>query len=80
MLRVNEGVVGMKGFVPAEQDLLFCCEDCVKDYFDLTDLPKVRRRILSASGRFRDHETVQINRRGCSGLLAVYPRNYSERI
>ncbi len=44
-IRVHEGVVGMKGFVPVAEERFFCCEGCVKEYFDLSDLPKVSRRI-----------------------------------
>lgn len=45
VMRVEEGVMGMKGFVPLEAIMLFCSEKCLKDYFDLGDLPSVRRRI-----------------------------------
>ena len=44
-IRVNDGVVGMKGFVPSEEDLFFCREKCVKEYFDLGDLPSLPVRI-----------------------------------
>ena len=44
VLRVDEGVIGMKGFVPLENTLLFCCERCLRDYFDIGDLPGVPRR------------------------------------
>ncbi len=42
---VEEGVIGMKGFIPLEKPMLFCSEKCLCDYFDLNDLPKVPKRI-----------------------------------
>ena len=44
-IRVDEGVMGMKDFVPLEKTLLFCCEKCLAEYYDLSDLPSVPRRI-----------------------------------
>ena len=44
VLRVDEGVIGMKGFVPLENTLLFCCERCLRDYFDIGDLPSMPGR------------------------------------
>ena len=44
-IRVDEGVMGMKGFVPLENTLLFCSERCLRDYFDMGDLPSVPRRM-----------------------------------
>jgi hypothetical protein len=44
-IRVDEGVMGMKGFVPLEKTLLFCCEKCLIEYYDLGDLAKVPGRI-----------------------------------
>ncbi len=43
-IKTEKGVIGMRGFVPLET-LLFCSEECLRDYFDLSDLPKVPRRI-----------------------------------
>ena len=45
VLRVDEGVMGMKGFVPLENTLLFCSEQCLRDYFDIGDLPSVPSRV-----------------------------------
>ena len=45
IIKVDEGVMGTKGFVPLENNLLFCCERCLRDYFDLGDLPSVPKRI-----------------------------------
>jgi hypothetical protein len=45
VLSVEEGVIGMKGFIPLEKSLLFCCEKCLCEYFDLNDLPKYPGRI-----------------------------------
>ena len=46
VLRVDEGVIGTKcGFVPLENGLLFCCDRCLRDYFDMGDLPSVPPRI-----------------------------------
>ena len=44
-IQVDEGVMGMKGFVPLEKTLLFCCEKCLTEYYDLSDLPSSPRRI-----------------------------------
>jgi hypothetical protein len=44
-IRVDEGVMGMKGFVPLEKTLLFCCEKCLIEYYDLGNLSSMPRRI-----------------------------------
>lgn len=44
-IRVEEGVTGTKGFIPLENVLFFCCEKCLRDYFDLSDLPSRPSRI-----------------------------------
>ena len=44
VLRVEEGVIGTKGFIPLENTLYFCCERCLKDYFDTADLPNMPGR------------------------------------
>jgi len=43
--RIDEGVIGMKGFVPSDNTMYFCSEECVHAYYDLGDLPSVPRRI-----------------------------------
>ena len=43
-VKVDTGVMGMKGFVPLET-LLFCCDKCLSEYYDLSDLPSVPKRI-----------------------------------
>lgn len=42
---VEEGVIGLKDYVPLGDPLFFCCEECVHTYFDLGDLPSVPKRI-----------------------------------
>ena len=42
-IRIDEGVIGMKGFVPLDKTMLFCCDKCIRDYFDLGDLPSMPR-------------------------------------
>jgi hypothetical protein len=44
-IRVDEGVMGMKDFVPLEKTLLFCCEKCLIEYYDLGNLSSMPRRI-----------------------------------
>ena len=44
-IRVDQGVVGMKGFVPLEGILFFCCIKCLRDYFDMGDLKSLPPRI-----------------------------------
>jgi hypothetical protein len=43
-LRVDEGVIGTKGFIPLENTLFFCCDRCLRDYFDIGDLPSMPGR------------------------------------
>ena len=43
--RVDEGVIGLKDFVPLGDPLFFCCEKCVHIYFDLGSLPSLQKRI-----------------------------------
>jgi hypothetical protein len=43
-MKTEKGVIGIKGSVPLET-LSFCSEKCLRDYYDLSDLPKVPRRI-----------------------------------
>lgn len=43
--RVDEGVVGVKDFVPLGEPMFFCCEECINVYFDLGSLPSVPKRI-----------------------------------
>jgi len=43
-IKTEKGVIGMRGFVPLET-LLFCSEKCLRDYYDLSDLPKQPTRI-----------------------------------
>ena len=45
MIRVDEGVMGNKGFVPLDSTMYFCCDKCLKDYFDLDSLPNVPYRV-----------------------------------
>ena len=44
-IKVDEGVIGVKDFVPLEKTLFFCCEKCLRDYFDMSDLPSMPPRI-----------------------------------
>jgi hypothetical protein len=44
-IRVDEGVIGTKNFVPLDSTMFFCCERCLRDYFDMGDLPRVPVRI-----------------------------------
>ena len=45
VIRVDEGVVGTKGFVPLEGTMFFCCERCLRDYFDMGDLQSIPSRV-----------------------------------
>lgn len=45
VLGAQEGVVGPRGFVPLEDMLFFCNEECLKRYFGDADLLKVPRKI-----------------------------------
>lgn len=44
-MRIDEGVIGMKGFVPLDKTMFFCCDKCIHGYFDLGDLPSIPRRV-----------------------------------
>ncbi len=33
VFEVIEGIVGIQGIVPLENPLLFCCAQCLKEYF-----------------------------------------------
>lgn len=45
-LRVEEGVIGTKGnFVPLDKTTFFCGERCLREYYDIGDLPSVPGRI-----------------------------------
>jgi len=43
--KVDEGVIGTKDFVPLDKTLFFCCEKCLRDYFDISGLPSMPPRI-----------------------------------
>jgi len=43
--KMDEGVMGLKGFVPLDKTLFFCCEECVSAYFDVRGLPSMPKRI-----------------------------------
>lgn len=43
--RVEEGVIGMRGFVPLGDAQFFCSDNCLRDDFDLSDLPSMPPRI-----------------------------------
>jgi hypothetical protein len=46
VLRVEQGVIGTKkNFVSLDHEKLFCCEKCLRDYYDLGDLPGLSARI-----------------------------------
>jgi hypothetical protein len=46
VLRVEQGVIGTKrNFVNLDDEKLFCCEKCLRDYYDLDDLPSLPGRI-----------------------------------
>jgi hypothetical protein len=45
VIKVEEGVMGMKGFIPIEKILFFCCEECIREYFDLSNLPSLPGRL-----------------------------------
>lgn len=45
VIRVDDGVMGMKGFVDLDHTLYFCSEECIKEYFDLSGLSSIPGRI-----------------------------------
>jgi len=44
-IRVDEGVIGTKDFVPLESTMFFCDERCLREYFDMGDLVSMPPRI-----------------------------------
>ena len=45
MTRVEQGVLGPRGFVPLEKEMLFCKEECLRSYFNGSDVEKLARRV-----------------------------------
>ena len=45
VIKADEGVIGMRDFVPLGKPLFFCCEKCLVDYFDMDALESLPRRI-----------------------------------
>lgn len=46
VLQVEEGVIGTKGSVVSlDKTTFFCCEECLREYYDLGDLPSLPKRI-----------------------------------
>jgi hypothetical protein len=46
VIRVEQGVIGTRrNFVYLDDEKLFCCEKCLRDYYDLGDLTSVPARI-----------------------------------
>jgi len=45
VLTVQEAVLGPRGIVPLGEIILFCSERCLLDYFDLSGLEEVQRRV-----------------------------------
>jgi len=43
--RIEEGVMGMKGFVPSDKTMFFCSDECVHSYYDLSGLPSMPPRM-----------------------------------
>ena len=44
VIKVDEGVIGLKGFITLEKVSYFCCERCLIEYFDMTGLPNIPGR------------------------------------
>lgn len=46
VLRVEQGVIGTRmNFVNLDDEKLFCCERCLRDYYDPDDLPTLPPKI-----------------------------------
>lgn len=45
LIRVQEGVLGTRGFVDLNHELLFCNENCVRDYYADSEVVEMKRRI-----------------------------------
>jgi hypothetical protein len=46
VIRVEQGVIGTRSnFVNLDDEKLFCCEKCLRDYYDLNDLPSAPSRV-----------------------------------
>lgn len=44
-LLTQRGVAGPRGFVPVEDAVLLCCEECADAYFSGDDAVPIKRRI-----------------------------------
>jgi hypothetical protein len=43
---VEQGVIGTKhNFVNLDKKMIFCCDKCLREYYDLSDLPSMPSRI-----------------------------------
>lgn len=45
VMRVEEGVIGMRGFVPLGDEQFFCSDKCLREDCDLSDLPSMPPRV-----------------------------------
>ncbi len=43
--RAEDGVIGPRGFVSLDQPQLFCCESCLRDFYDDVDVLRLPKRI-----------------------------------
>ena len=44
-IKVDEGVIGTKDFVPLDKPMFFCCDECLSAYYDMSNLPSVPQRM-----------------------------------
>ncbi len=45
VIQVEEGVIGPRGLIPLDKELLFCGEKCLRNFFDDSIVEKLPRRI-----------------------------------
>ena len=47
ILELRTGVLGLRGFVPLEDELVFCSEECLREHVDVAkdDLLKFPKRV-----------------------------------
>ena len=43
VIGVQNGVIGTRGFIPLEDMILFCNEECLKKYFENNNLNNTQR-------------------------------------
>jgi len=44
-IKIEDGVIGTRGFIPLKENQYFCCDKCLGEYYGVSDLPSLPPRI-----------------------------------